>query len=309
MNLDECNMSRFLCVISVSLLLPPLLPSVTGVNLTSGLPSPWADPEGCGFTYAPTPDLQNNTICDPDHTLPDDTRLIMEDALTQCRRRAKVDVHLIIFLLHSLMLQDDAVGESSIGMISSGYDLLQAVVTAYDLTSKPHVILIVAVNEPFQVEEWQSESLSYIISESERQQVLNSTRDLHQLLNHFTSSIFHTIQPFCEELSKSTEMYTIRWILMTITWIAFTAIFILGVVCIAVHFIKARRKAIKSLGHGKAGHRVQFQGSRGSRPQSGDLRELTAVSYRSTGHVLLGTTDITAVTAHNCSSTDNLLET
>ncbi|KAG7177949.1 hypothetical protein Hamer_G021899 [Homarus americanus] len=73
-------------------------------------------------------------------------------------------------------------------------------------------------------------------------------------------------------------------------------------------FIKARRSRFKNAPPPRPqGTERSNPGRTNANPLSGDMHELTTLSYRTTEHVLLGTTDITAVASHSCASTDNLL--
>nr|XP_045621082.1 uncharacterized protein LOC123772127 isoform X1 [Procambarus clarkii] len=282
-----------------------LVPPLAGMEVTSPLPSPWADPEACGFTYDPTPDLQNNTICDPDHTLDEAMRAIMEETLTQCREKTSSHIPIIVFLADFLMFPDGADDP-----ILSVEDLLDALVTSYNLPAHPNVILLVVVNKPFKILEWQSASLSSILPKEALQNVLEGTMAFHGVHDYFSSTIFHALHPLCEILRREGGTYTTKYIMLTVTWVVFVIVFGLGLVSIAIYFFKVHHSASKNQLHGEDIHNIR--GSRGrssTHPMSGDIRELTTVSYRSTGHVLLGTSDITALAVQNCASTDNLINT
>ncbi|XP_063870469.1 uncharacterized protein LOC135105815 isoform X3 [Scylla paramamosain] len=105
----------------------------------------------------------------------------------------------------------------------------------------------------------------------------------------------------------SVSSWPVRYITLTVTWIAFTVCFAALLLAIAVILIKVRIQAQKTReerNREEAGQRT----SRLTFPRASDIHNWSHASFKSTGHVLLGTTDIVAVPPHDCTSTDNLLE-
>ncbi|XP_042210817.1 uncharacterized protein LOC121858438 [Homarus americanus] len=283
---------------------------VTGVNVNDSLPAPWSNPEVCGSPQDPTRNIQGDTLCDPDRILSRMEYTEMAKKLKKCREDAGTDTHVIVFLAANASFPDDSGKGDKIARVntSSGERLLKKVVTSYDLTNKSPVILVVAVKEPFQIVEWVSSSLTSVLAEEDRQVAMRAAGSIHEVHQHFSTSIFHTLHSFCEVIHWKHERYTTKWIILTVTWIVFVVAFLSGLVVIIICFIKARRSRFKNAPPPRPqGTERSNPGRTNANPLSGDMHELTTLSYRTTEHVLLGTTDITAVASHSCASTDNLL--
>lgn len=294
-------MSGSLCVTLLT-----LLPTVTGLlNVAYPLPAPWSDPEVCGSPSAPTAALHNQTICDPDHLLSPYHRLIMTKMLAKCSKEAVMNTRIIVFLAANLSFPDERTTKPE---ESPEERLLDMIVASYNLTSQSSVVQVLAIKDQFKLALWQSPSLSSVLTNEARQEALNGANAIHNLHESLSASVSQYIFTLCKKIHRDAAGFTTEEIVLTIFWIVFSTFFVLGIIGAAIFFIRLRRSRFKSP-QGNEDNVHSAPGQANASTLSGDVNDINAVSYRSTGHVLLGTTDITAVSAQKCASTDNLLET
>ncbi|KAG0694455.1 hypothetical protein GWK47_027236 [Chionoecetes opilio] len=153
---------------------------------------------------------------------------------------------------------------------------------------------------------WRSDSQRFTLLKA----LHNNTAPLDQ--QRFTAAVVHVAQDLCQSERVSRSKPQSR-IIFTILWIAFTIMFVALLVAIAVVLIRGYREAV-----GWARTEEGQQMVRPARSQlfarGSDIQDFSAVSFLSTGHVLLGTMDIAAVMdiavvpQQGCTSTDNLLQ-
>ncbi|KAK8377632.1 hypothetical protein O3P69_013941 [Scylla paramamosain] len=267
--------------------------------------------------------LIDHVLCDPDHLVQPVNRRVVIEVLTRCGEKTG---HMpLVFLAATLPHDGDAKptttpitttttgtkqssggggegdGEGSRGIAH----LKELVVAANNLTTTPTpVILLVGVRE--QMAMWWSDSLNGVLTNAtiqEAQQNASHFKD-HQL---FIDATVQVAWYLCQSSQGSVSSWPVRYITLTVTWIAFTVCFAALLLAIAVILIKVRIQAQKTReerNREEAGQRT----SRLTFPRASDIHNWSHASFKSTGHVLLGTTDIVAVPPHDCTSTDNLLE-
>lgn len=302
--------------------LPPLI-LLTVTTTLRGLEVSLGRLESCGRNGASHID---HALCDPDHLVsPEDSHNINE-LLKRCGDESG-HVKVMVFLAANITLHDNVQatitnptttvttgviqhsgdGRGGDGDRAKDIDLLREQVVASNnlTTTSSSVILLVAIREPFQMVTWRSdpelhgEPMNTTMEEALQQ--ANTSMDQQ----YFTSTVVHVAYYLCQSVPVSSSRSQ-RYIILTVVWIAFLVAFIALLVTVAVVLIKVRYQALAKARAEAELERAQSQ--RRPAPRASGIQDFTMVSFKSTGHVLLGSTDITAVpAAQDCSSTDNLL--
>ncbi|XP_045101657.1 uncharacterized protein LOC123498539 isoform X2 [Portunus trituberculatus] len=266
--------------------------------------------------------LIDHVLCDPNHLVQPVNRQVFIEVLTRCGE--DTGLRLLVFLAATLphdtgdveasttpvtttiMSTKQSSGDGSMGSRGITH-LKERVVAANNLTttSSP-VILLVGVKDQLKMATWWSDSLSGVLTTSTIQEAQkNASNFMDQQL--FIDAIVHVACYLCQSVRGGGNSWSVQQIVLTATWIAFTVSFVVLLLAIAVILIKGRIDAQKyraEKSKAEAGQRASIV----TFARASDTHDWSRASFKSTGHVLLGTTDIKAVPPHDCTSTDNLLE-
>ncbi|KAK3894239.1 hypothetical protein Pcinc_002001 [Petrolisthes cinctipes] len=177
-------------------------------------------------------------------------------------------------------------------------------------------LFIIVTQKPFQVRVWASADVD--LSESEMRGAEEAAHASHAAHHHLHTALTLALVSVCQSIKQKgmNNYYNVHWVVLTVTWIFISLFFIGGLVCVALYLRQAKKTRIRESQTYPEGEVVGLHqrascsrhASTSPPPASGDLNSNSTVAYRSTGHVLLGTTDITALPSNRCSSTDHLLD-
>ncbi|MPC25665.1 hypothetical protein E2C01_018789 [Portunus trituberculatus] len=262
--------------------------------------------------------LIDHVLCDPNHLVQPVNRQVFIEVLTRCGE--DTGLRLLVFLAATLPHDSDvepsttpvtttvmstkqSSGDGSMGSRGITH-LKERVVAANNLTttSSP-VILLVGVKDQLKMATWWSDSLSGVLTTSTIQEAQkNASNFMDQQL--FIDAIVHVACYLCQQMNPAMPRLTLTHAIRGPSESAARE----GCKKTqAVILIKGRIDAQKyraEKSKAEAGQRASIV----TFARASDTHDWSRASFKSTGHVLLGTTDIKAVPPHDCTSTDNLLE-
>ncbi|KAK4317462.1 hypothetical protein Pmani_011464 [Petrolisthes manimaculis] len=292
-------------------------------------------------------------VCDPDHTLQDFDRQLVNDTAAHCHVGARIEnLRVVVFIKASLpaftdTAEEDTTNTNNVGVmrdngtlymldtgdergkdgkqktVTSVLHLEQQILRAYNNNNNNNTspeqhsptLFIIVTQKPFQVRVWASADVD--LSESEMRGAEEVAHASHAAHHHLHTALTLALVSVCQSIKeKGMNNYTVHWVAFTVTWIFISVFFIGGLVCVALYLRQAKKTRIRESQTYPEGEVVGLHqrascsryASTSPPPASGDLNSNSAVAYRSTGHVLLGATDITALPSNRCSSTDHLLD-
>ncbi|XP_047492208.1 uncharacterized protein LOC125041368 [Penaeus chinensis] len=252
-------------------------------------------------------EIEDVKLCDPDNTLPYLHKIMTAELLTMCEDDGPEGVAVFLLLVDTVRSRDTKPNEKQ--RAKDPVDrLMERAARFYNLTTQKSAVFMLAVQNPLQVKIWRSDTLLDKMPEETLENATIYATQVYASYTDFPSAVNVFVTELCKSLRE--EEKTRRWGNATdILLILFVGFYISIVITLTVLMIRAFRTRQLDTSS-EAGDLRSVPGRHlQQNPLSLELHEYGAMAtYTSTGHILLSTTDVTALNTA-CASTEHLLDT